>query len=120
MLPWQIRQKKAGAAVLKNALRQVNLPVAMLDKNISELSGGEKQRVALLRNLQFPPAILLLDEITSALDEENKQVVNQLIKGQVKEQGTAVLWVSHDSTEISQAARIIRLCSPQGESCESA
>ncbi|MGE9553687.1 iron efflux ABC transporter ATP-binding subunit FetA [Erwinia amylovora] len=108
-LPWQIRQKKADVAVLKHWLKQVNLPEEMLEKKTEQLSGGEKQRVALLRNLQFLPEILLLDEITSALDEENKQMINQLIAGLVKEKGVAVIWISHDTAEISQARRVVTL-----------
>jgi len=113
-LPWQIRQKKVDVAVLKYWLKQVNLPEAMLEKKIEQLSGGEKQRVALLRNLQFLPDVLLLDEITSALDAENKQLIHQLIAGLVKEQGVAVIWISHDSAEISQAQRVITLQLPGG------
>ncbi|KAB8306639.1 iron ABC transporter ATP-binding protein FetA [Erwinia endophytica] len=113
-LPWKIRQKKVDVAVLKHWLKQVNLPETMLDKKIEQLSGGEKQRVALLRNLQFLPDVLLLDEITSALDAENKQLIHQLIAGLVKEQGVAVLWISHDSAEMSQAPRVITLPLPDG------
>ncbi len=57
----------------------------MLEKSINELSGGEKQRVSLIRNLQFLPRVLLLDEITSALDESNKQNVNDIIHGYATE-----------------------------------
>ncbi|MBP2170837.1 putative ABC transport system ATP-binding protein [Erwinia toletana] len=110
--PWQIRQKKVERDELKSWLQRVNLPAEILDKKASQLSGGEKQRVALLRNLQFLPQILLLDEITSALDEENKQLVNQLIAGLVKEEGIAVVWISHDSAEISQAQRVLTLTAP--------
>ncbi|BAN96156.1 hypothetical protein E05_13900 [Plautia stali symbiont] len=81
----------------------------MLDKNVAELSGGEKQRVALLRNLQFLPQILLLDEVTSALEESNKQRVNQLIASLVAEKGLAVIRISHYVQEIDSAERILRL-----------
>ncbi|MBV4368578.1 iron efflux ABC transporter ATP-binding subunit FetA [Erwinia phyllosphaerae] len=111
-LPWQIRRKKVEAAALKSGLRQVNLPSDILEKKIGQLSGGEKQRIALLRNLQFLPDILLLDEITSALDEENKQIINQLIAGLVKEKGTAAIWISHDAREIGEAQRVISLRPP--------
>ncbi|MCU5775295.1 iron ABC transporter ATP-binding protein FetA [Erwiniaceae bacterium BAC15a-03b] len=110
--PWQIRQKKADREGLKHWLNRVNLPAESLDKKIGQLSGGEKQRVALLRNLQFLPQVLLLDEITSALDEENKQLTHQLIAALVKEEGTAVVWISHDSAEISQAQRVVTLTAP--------
>src|SRR5471030_1731723 len=108
-LPYQIRGKKIDETKVKQWLERVNLPADILDKNAQALSGGEKQRVSLLRNLQFLPDVLLLDEITSALDEGNKQNVNQIIASLVEEQQLAVLWVSHDSNEIRHAKNVITL-----------
>lgn len=114
-LPWLIRQKKVDREVLISWLKKVNLAADMLDKNIVQLSGGEKQRVALLRNLQFLPDVLLLDEITSALDEENKQAIKLLIEDLVVEKGVAAIWISHDKAEINQAQRVLTLVSAQGK-----
>ena len=108
-LPYQIRQKKVDEALLRAWLKRVHLSEDMLTKNIQELSGGEKQRVALLRNLQFLPDVLLLDEITSALDEENKININDIIAGLVEKEQIAVLWVSHDLNEIRHAKNVITL-----------
>jgi putative ABC transport system ATP-binding protein len=108
-LPYQIRDKKIDKPAISQWLSRVNLPASLLDKNVQELSGGEKQRVSLLRNLQFLPKVLLLDEITSALDEENKQNVNAIIADLAQQQGLAVIWVTHDSNEIRHAQRVITL-----------
>lgn len=108
-LPYQIRDKKIDKSAMTQWLSRVNLPTTLLDKNVQELSGGEKQRVSLLRNLQFMPKVLLLDEITSALDEENKQNVNAIIADLVRQQGLAVIWVTHDRNEIRHAQRVISL-----------
>lgn len=108
-LPYEIRGKKMDVEKVKAWLTRVHLSANMLDKRTQELSGGEKQRVSLLRNLQFLPDILLLDEITSALDEENKQNINQIIAGLVAEHSLAVLWVSHDQNEIRHAQNVITL-----------
>lgn len=108
-LPYQIRNKKVDEEVLRAWLKRVNLSENMLRKNIQELSGGEKQRVALLRNLQFLPEVLLLDEITSALDEENKLNINEIIASLVEQKHVAVLWVSHDQNEIRHAKHVITL-----------
>lgn len=120
-LPWQLRQQQPSREQLVAALRSLHLSGDLLDKNVAGLSGGEKQRVALLRNLQFLPQILLLDEVTSALDEPNKQRVNQLIATLVAEKGLAVIRISHDVQEIDAAERILRLTPPAaGEQYESA
>ncbi|QQN36144.1 iron ABC transporter ATP-binding protein FetA [Rahnella aceris] len=108
-LPYQIRNKKPDDGQFRNWLKQVNLSEDMLTKRTQELSGGEKQRIALLRNLQFMPDILLLDEITSALDEENKININDIIAGLVEKEQIAVLWVSHDLNEIRHAKNVITL-----------
>ncbi|SAH87722.1 ABC-type uncharacterized transport system%2C ATPase component [Enterobacter cloacae] len=63
--------------------------------------------------------MLLLDEITSALDDANKRNVNEIIHRYVREQDIAVLWVTHDSNEISHADDVITL-RPQGGKMEEA
>lgn len=108
-LPYQIRKVKPDEQKLVQDLQRFSLAPDMLKKSINELSGGEKQRVSLIRNLQFLPKVLLLDEITSALDEENKARVNALIQQYVKQQKMAVLWVTHDTNEIGHADDVITL-----------
>lgn len=63
----------------------------------------------MIRNLQFLPKVLLLDEITSALDEANKVKVNELIHQLATQQNIAILWVTHDQDEISHADNMITL-----------
>lgn len=108
-LPYQIRKLKPDEKKMRQDLAQLALPDSMLKKSINELSGGEKQRISLIRNLQFMPKVLLLDEVTSALDEDNKRNVNELIHRLVAEQGLAVLWVTHDKDEITHADEVITL-----------
>ncbi|EOI1371084.1 iron ABC transporter ATP-binding protein FetA [Serratia marcescens] len=108
-LPYQIRRQSPDERKMKADLTRFGLPEAMLTKSINELSGGEKQRVSLIRNLQFMPRVLLLDEITSALDEENKRNVNEIVHQLVAEHRLAVLWVTHDTEEIAYADEVITL-----------
>ena len=79
-----------------------------LNKNITELSGGEKQKVALIRNLLFKPEVLLLDEITTGLDNDSKEIVHRLIQN-VHKDNTTIIQVTHDNDEIHQAGQIIKV-----------
>ena len=109
IFPWQIRNKTPEPEKFIDDLARFGLAKEALTKSISELSGGEKQRVSLIRNLQFLPKVLLLDEITSALDDANKRNVNEIIHRYAREQNIAVLWVTHDSNEITHADDVITL-----------
>ena len=55
IFPWQIRNKQPDPQALLADLQRFGLDENMLEKSINELSGGEKQRVSLIRNLQFLP-----------------------------------------------------------------
>lgn len=112
-LPWLIRQQKPVREKLIASLESVHLNADMLDKPVEQLSGGEKQRVGLLRNLQFLPQVLLLDEVTSALDEENKTAIQAMIRQRVDQQRLAVVWISHDVNEIQHAEKVLRLETPE-------
>ncbi|MGC0827297.1 iron efflux ABC transporter ATP-binding subunit FetA [Pantoea agglomerans] len=114
-LPWQIRRQKPRRDKLVAALESVNLSPDMLNKPVEQLSGGEKQRVGLLRNLQFMPEVLLLDEVTSALDEENRLSVLSLINRIAAEEKVAVVRISHDVNDIQQAEQVLRLEPPEKE-----
>ncbi|KGD70005.1 ABC transporter ATP-binding protein (plasmid) [Pantoea agglomerans] len=114
-LPWQIRRQKPQRDKLVAALESVNLSPDMLNKPVEHLSGGEKQRVGLLRNLQFMPEVLLLDEVTSALDEENRLSVLSLINRISAEEKVAVVRISHDVNDIQQAEQVLRLEPPEKE-----
>jgi ABC-type iron transport system FetAB ATPase subunit len=63
---------------------------------ISRLSSGERQRLALLRLLSNTPRVLLLDEPTANLDQKNIERVEALIAQWRKQHQVAVLWVTHD------------------------
>jgi len=108
-LPYLIRKQKPDEQKMKADLTRFGLAENKLKKSVNELSGGEKQRISLIRNLQFMPKVLLLDEITSALDEENKRNVNEIIHQLVSQHGVAALWVTHDKDEIKHADDVITL-----------
>ncbi|MBW7477133.1 ATP-binding cassette domain-containing protein [Paenibacillus oenotherae] len=65
-------------------------------KPSADLSGGEKQRVALVRSLLLYPDLLLLDEITASLDPHSKVAVEVMLAELHEKQGTTYIWVTHD------------------------
>ena len=71
----------------------------------SELSGGERQRLALARALMHQPKLLLADEPSGNLDEENKKSLHQLINDVHQSLGITVVLVTHDSSLSSLAGK---------------
>jgi ABC-type sugar transport system ATPase subunit len=76
----------------------------LLKRSINDLSGGEKQRVALGRAISFEPNALLLDEPFSALDEQTRQEMHQLVKQITSESGVTTLHVTHSEEEAAALA----------------
>ncbi|WP_316367573.1 ABC transporter ATP-binding protein [Candidatus Thiodiazotropha sp. CDECU1] len=77
-------------------LSHLDLSPDTMQWEVSRLSSGERQRLALARLLCNRPQVLLLDEPTANLDQKNIDRVEQLIAEWRKQHQTAVLWVSHD------------------------
>jgi len=69
------------------------------DRSVDELSGGQAQRVALVRALAPNPAIVLLDEPFSALDVDLRQRLAHEVSELLRERGVAAIHVTHDSAE---------------------
>ena len=69
------------------------------DKYPNQLSGGMRQRVALIRTLAIKPKILLLDEAFSALDHQTRLMVTEDIYKILKNEGITALMVTHDISE---------------------
>jgi putative ABC transport system ATP-binding protein len=90
------------------ALDEVGLKPRM-NQRPGELSGGEKQRIAIARAIAKRPTLLFADEPTSALDGENGQVVIRLLRRAATEHKAAVICVTHDPRLESFADRIIHI-----------
>ncbi|WP_207695759.1 hypothetical protein DOK67_0001533 [Enterococcus sp. DIV0212c] len=109
MFPYEVRKKDFQESHVLELLKEVKLPENYLDKKITELSGGEKQRVALIRNVIFLPEVLLLDEVTAGLDEESKQIVNQWLLQLNQEKNITLIRVTHDAEEIAQSTIVKKI-----------
>jgi ABC-type transport system involved in cytochrome bd biosynthesis fused ATPase/permease subunit len=84
---------------------QLLLPKDILDKNLNEISGGQRQRLVLASLLLVPKPILLLDEPTSALDQKSTEAVLEILKSQKK----TLISSSHDSFWNARMDKIIQL-----------
>jgi peptide/nickel transport system ATP-binding protein len=98
-------------------IERVRLPATIAARFPTELSGGEKQRVAIARALAARPALLLCDEVTSALDVSVQAAVLDLLAELRRDQRLSMIYISHDLAVVATIAdRIIVL--HNGELCE--
>ncbi len=101
-------------AYAKNLLEKYGL-YEFKDKFPNQLSGGMRQRVALIRTLCVKPKILLLDEAFSALDYQTRIKVTEDIYKILKEENITTIMVTHDITEaISMGDRVVVLTKRPG------
>ena len=76
------------------------------DEKTQNLSGGEKQRIAMARSFAFPSKILLLDEAFQSLDEKIKKSLGQTLKKLLSESPKTVIFVTHEKSEAKEIADI--------------
>ncbi|MGM0524016.1 MAG: ABC transporter ATP-binding protein [Bacillota bacterium] len=74
-----------------------------------QLSGGEKQRVAVARAFMNDPALILADEPTASLDEDRSHEIVSLIKQEVKAKDKAAIMVTHDESLLTYCDRVFRM-----------
>jgi putative ABC transport system ATP-binding protein len=94
-----------AAARARELLERVDLAARAQDA-VQKLSGGEMQRVALCRALLRRPRLLLADEPTGNLDEESGERVMDLLLGLARDEGSAVLFVTHSRELASRADEV--------------
>ncbi len=108
VLKYQGLSKKEARRIAIESLDEVGLKPRM-NQRPSELSGGEKQRIAIARAIAKRPALLFADEPTSSLDGENGQIVIRLLRRAAMEHNAAVVCVTHDPRLEGFADRVIHL-----------
>lgn len=121
---YPLKRKKAGKQVIQEKLGKLaeELEItSLLKRNISNLSGGEAQRVTIARALITDPVLLLLDEPLSYLDIQLKREMSALLR-KINQQGKTIIHVTHDYEEalsltnkigILENGTIIQTGSPQ-------
>jgi peptide/nickel transport system ATP-binding protein len=91
-------------ARLRSLLLRMQLPVddAFLNRKTGEISVGQAQRITLAMALLHRPVLLIADEPTSALDPVTQAEIIQLLRGIQREEGVALLYISHDIVSVLQ------------------
>ncbi|BDC51353.1 ABC transporter ATP-binding protein [Bryobacterales bacterium F-183] len=101
-----------GRAIPKSRARELLEAVGLGDKlnaYPANLSGGQKQRVAIARALAGNPPIILADEPTAALDSTSGQIVMDLLSNLARQQGRAVVIVTHDARVLHYGDRTVHI-----------
>ncbi|NJP41779.1 ABC transporter ATP-binding protein [Oscillospiraceae bacterium HV4-5-C5C] len=80
-----------------------------LHRHTDKLSGGERQRVAIARAIACDQSILLADEPTGSLDQDNKDTVMTLLMRLCREKNKSLIIVTHDLTIAQQCDRVVQL-----------
>lgn len=88
------------------------LDPALLDRRLSEVSGGQAQRAAIARALAVGPAVVVADEPTSALDPETAVQVSTALLGLARTTGIALLLVTHDPALAARCDRTVTITAP--------
>lgn len=112
-IPFQLSssQTEFDEAKAISLLSQFGRSPDLLEQQVSELSGGEQQIVALVRTISLDPLVILFDEPTASLDaasaDQFEQMVNQWHS---EDQARALIWTSHDHTQVDRmSSRVIEI-----------
>ncbi len=97
------RDLRSNLDRVPDLLRQLRLPQEIVDQQMDSLSGGEKQRIALIAALLLDRPLLLLDEISASLDRDSAEAVFSTLTGL---QDQTILAVGHHADALPKADRI--------------
>ena len=110
-LPYQLRvnrDKRFSKEALMDQWQRLRLDETLYGKQLSEVSGGERQRIMLSMVGMLDKKVVLVDEPTSALDVESSLLVAGYLQGLAK-RGTAIIAVSHDRAFAGQCDKTLML-----------
>ncbi|GAA0990256.1 ATP-binding cassette domain-containing protein [Subtercola frigoramans] len=97
------RKKKAMAAAAAEVLQRINPRFKNLDDQVRNLSGGQRQSIAIARAVYFNARVIIFDEPTAALGPAESKLFQELVT-RLKSEGVAILIISHDIHEVFELA----------------
>lgn len=109
---FSIRRKQQAGDVKETAkqlLQHLGLNKALNNRSVMDLSVGQQQRVAVARALIGKPELIIADEPTSALDTESRNDFLKLLFSEAEQQGSTILFVSHDPYIAEKFPRVLDL-----------
>ena len=106
-LEYKKMNKSEKLRIINKYLKQFGLS-GMLNKKIYQLSGGEQQRIAIIKLILQGSKIILADEPTSGLDEDNEAIVMGLLK-KLNEAGVTIIMVTHNMHLCDSFSRVINV-----------
>jgi len=107
-LKFKNKSRKEIESVLKPLFEEFEID-GVMHKKVHELSGGEKQRTAIIRSLTLDPVFIIADEITASLDKELSKKVYEHFKGIIKTKNSTGIFVSHDGIIFDYADTIYNM-----------
>lgn len=112
LLPTLAMRPRADAAAAHQRAMELLTHVGLVHRagyRPAQLSGGERQRVAVVRALINFPKVILADEPTGALDEQNSKLLTDLLVSLVDKFGIALVLVTHHREQAMRMQRVVRL-----------
>ncbi|WP_442916943.1 ABC transporter ATP-binding protein [Lysinibacillus sp. 54212] len=101
-LPRKLHKETLSKEEAISFLQDVGLDESLLYRQATELSGGQKQKLAIARTLINKSEILLLDEITSSLDPASAHDIEELILKINEKYGVTIIWITHNLKQAKQ------------------